>query len=94
MADPHVICALVKRRIESVAKIEAAHEGLRKMVLDLENLNAIIVQFQPDYQGEAIRPNMGVTQRYVTRLPEVWNNRSPVNWTRPSAIRPFTMGRD
>jgi hypothetical protein len=38
MADPHVITALVKRRAELAGQIEATHEALRKMVLDLENL--------------------------------------------------------
>ncbi len=40
MADPHVIAALVKRRAELAGQIEAAHEGLRKMIMDLENLDA------------------------------------------------------
>jgi hypothetical protein len=42
MADPHVISALVKRRAELAGQIEATHEALRKMVLDLENLDATI----------------------------------------------------
>jgi hypothetical protein len=37
-------------------QIEATHEALRKMVLDLENLDATIEQFDPNYQVEAIRP--------------------------------------
>jgi hypothetical protein len=56
MAGPHVITALVKRRAELAGQIEATHEALRKMVLDLENLDATIVLFDPDYQVEAIRP--------------------------------------
>ena len=55
MADPHVITALVKRRAELAGQIEATHEALRKMVLDLENLDATIQQFDPSYQVEAIR---------------------------------------
>jgi hypothetical protein len=43
MADPHVITALVKRRAELAGQIEATHEALRKMVLDLENLDATIL---------------------------------------------------
>lgn len=42
MADPHVITALVKRRAELAGQIERTHEALRKMVLDLENLDATI----------------------------------------------------
>ncbi len=68
MADTHVITALVKRRSELAGQIEAAHESLRKMVMDLENLDATIVQFQPDYQVEAIRPK-------AFRPPKDWSNR-------------------
>jgi hypothetical protein len=56
MADPHVITALVKRRAELAGQIEATHEALRKMVLDLENLDVTIQQLDPNYQVEAIRP--------------------------------------
>jgi len=68
MADPHVITALVKRRAELAGQIEATHEALRKMVLDLENLDATIQQFDPTYQVEAIRPK-------AFRPPKDWSNR-------------------
>jgi hypothetical protein len=32
------------------------HEALRNMVLDLESLDATIVQFDPDFQVETIKP--------------------------------------
>ena len=68
MADPHVITALVKRRAELAGQIEATHEALRKMVLDLENLDATIQQFDPSYHVEAIRPK-------AFRRPKDWSNR-------------------
>ena len=68
MADPHVITALVKRRAELAGGIEAAHEALRKMIMDLETLDAAILQFDPAYQVEAIRPK-------AFRPPKDWSNR-------------------
>ncbi|MFZ5671735.1 MAG: hypothetical protein ACOZAM_02100 [Pseudomonadota bacterium] len=68
MADPHVITAFVKRRAGLAGQIEATHEALRKMIMDLENLDATIQQFNPDYQVEAIRPT-------AFRPPKDWSNR-------------------
>src|SRR5437762_7568770 len=68
MADPHVITALVKRRAVLAGQIEATHEALRKMILGLENLDATIVQFDPSYHVEAIRPK-------AFRPPKDWSNR-------------------
>ena len=51
-----VLSGLVKRRAELAGDIEAAHESLRRMVLDLENLDATIVQFDPDFKVETICP--------------------------------------
>ena len=51
-----VISGLVKRRAELAGDIEKAHESLRRMVLDLENLDATILQFDPDFKVETIRP--------------------------------------
>jgi hypothetical protein len=51
-----VLNGLVKRRAELAGDIERTHEALRKMVLDLESLDAIIAQFDPDFQVETIKP--------------------------------------
>jgi hypothetical protein len=56
-----VLSGLVKRRVERT------HEALRKMVLDLESLDATILQFDPDYRVETIkaktfRPPKGLEQ--------------------------------
>ncbi len=50
-----VLNGLVKRRSELAGDIERMHETLRKMVLDLEALDATIVQFDPDYRVESIK---------------------------------------
>jgi hypothetical protein len=68
MAEPHVISALVKRRADLTGEIERTHQQLRQMVLDLENLDATILMFDPDYHVEAIRPK-------AFRPPSDWANR-------------------
>jgi hypothetical protein len=51
-----VVAGLVKRCAALAGEIEAAHESLRKMVADLENLDATIVQFDPSFRVESIKP--------------------------------------
>ncbi|MFD0985657.1 hypothetical protein [Methyloligella solikamskensis] len=68
MADPHVITALVKKRALLAGDIENAHERLRQMVQDLENLDNTLRLFDPDYQVEAIKPK-------AFRPPKDWSNR-------------------
>ena len=51
-----VLSGLVKRRAELAGDIEKTHEALRKMVLDLENIDATILQFDPDFKVETIKP--------------------------------------
>jgi hypothetical protein len=63
-----VVSGLVKRRAELAGDIEKAHESLRRMVLDLENLEATILQFEPDFRVEAIKPK-------AFRPPKDWSNR-------------------
>lgn len=67
-----VVNALVKRRAELAGDIETTHETLRKMVLDLENLDATIVQFDPDFQVETIKPK-------AFRPPKDWSNRGQMS---------------
>lgn len=63
-----VLSGLVKRRAQLAGDIEKAHECLRKMVLDLENLDATILQFDPDFRVESVRPK-------AFRPPKDWANR-------------------
>jgi len=62
------VSGLVKRRAELAGDIEKTHEALRKMVLDLENLDATILQFEPDFRVETIKPK-------AFRPPKDWSNR-------------------
>ncbi len=75
-----VINGLVRRRAALAGEIEAAHETLRKMVQDLENLDATIVQFDPDFRVEAIKPK-------GFRPPSDWSNRGQMSRIILSTLR-------
>jgi hypothetical protein len=60
---------LVKHRAELAGEIENTYAKLRQLVINLEDLDAAILQFDPDYQVEAIRPK-------AFRTPKDWSNRS------------------
>lgn len=63
-----VIAGLVKRRARLAGDIENTHEALRKLVADLESLDATILQFDPSYSVESIHPK-------AFRPPKDWSNR-------------------
>lgn len=67
-----VLNGLVKRRAQLAGDIENAHETLRKMVLDLESLDATILQFDPTYRVEAIKAK-------AFRPPKDWSNRGQMS---------------
>jgi hypothetical protein len=75
-----VLNGLVKRRAELADDIENTHEALRKMVLDLESLDATIVQFDPDFQVKTIKPK-------AFRPPKDWSNRGPTMFVRIGVLR-------
>jgi hypothetical protein len=56
MVETHVISALVKRRSELVGEIEHSQLHTRKLLEDLDHLDATIRQFDPDYRVEEIKP--------------------------------------
>src|ERR1700704_4708582 len=76
-----VLNGLVKRRAELAGDIENTPEALRKMVLDLESLDATIVQFDPDFQVETIKPK-------AFRPPRDWSNRGQMFRIILSVLRP------
>ncbi len=75
-----VISGLIKRRAQLAGDIESTHEALRKMVLDLESLDATIVQFDPDFQVESIKPK-------AFRPPKDWANRGQMSRMILSTLR-------
>jgi hypothetical protein len=76
-----VLSGLVKRRAQLAGDIENTHEALRKMVLDLEGLDGTIVQFEPDFQVETIKPE-------AFRSPKDWSNRGQMSRIILSVLRP------
>jgi hypothetical protein len=80
LVNAFVVSALVKRRAELAGDIERAHEALRKMVLDLENLDATILQFEPDFKVETIKPK-------AFRPPKDWSNRGQMSRIILSVLR-------
>ncbi len=75
-----VVSGLIKRRAELAGDIERTHDQLRKMVLDLENLDATIMQFEPDFRVETIRPK-------AFRPPKDWANRGEMTRIVLSVLR-------
>jgi hypothetical protein len=64
----YVLQGLVKRRAELAGEIEATHASLRKMIDDLEKLDSVILQFDPEHNVEGIKPK-------AFRPPEDWAHR-------------------
>jgi hypothetical protein len=76
----YVLTGLTKRRAELAGEIERTHEALRKMVTDLENLDATIHLFAPDMEVEAIKPK-------AFRPPKDWANRGEMSRVILSILR-------
>jgi len=68
----YVLTGLVKRRAEVTGEIEAIHERLKGLLVDLENLDATILQFDPTHRVEAIRPR-------AIRPPADWASRGQMS---------------
>ena len=64
----YVLTGLARRRAELAGEIEATHARLRKLVADIEHLDAAILQFDPNYELESIRPR-------AFRPPKDWAKR-------------------
>ena len=76
----YVLTGLAKRRAELTGKIEATHAQLRQMLADLESLDATILQFDPAFHVEAIRPK-------AFRPPADWANRGQMSRVVLSILR-------
>ena len=68
MPESHVVSALARKRAELSGEIECIHQNLSKLIADLENLDATLLLFDPDYPVETIEPN-------AFRPPDDWSNR-------------------
>ena len=76
----YVLTGLIKRRAELAGEIEATHARLRKMIEDLEKLDSVILQFDPQHDVEGIKPK-------AFRPPEDWAHRGEMTRTVLSILR-------
>jgi hypothetical protein len=76
----YVLTGLVKRRAELAGEIEATHARLRRMIDDLEKLDSVILQFDPQHDVEGIKPK-------AFRPPEDWAHRGEMTRTVLSILR-------
>ena len=76
----YVLTGLVRRRAELTGEIEAIHERLKKMLADLESLDATILQFDANYRVEAIRPRS-------LRPPADWSHKGEMSRSVLSILR-------
>jgi hypothetical protein len=81
--NSYVMVGLVKRRAELSGPIEEAHEDLRRMLADLESLDATILQFDPIYRVKAIKPK-------AFGPPKDWSNRGQMARVALSILRQAT----
>ncbi|MES2292985.1 MAG: hypothetical protein V4527_06790 [Pseudomonadota bacterium] len=78
-----VVMGLVKRRALLTHEIEETHQRLRQMVVDLENLDATLLQFDPNLAVETIKPR-------AFRPPENWSKRGEMMRLIVSVLRRAT----
>jgi hypothetical protein len=76
----YVLTGLVKSRAELAGQIEETHNRLRKMIEDLERPDSVILQFDPSYQVEAIKPK-------AFRPPSDWAHRGEMTKAVLSILR-------
>ena len=76
----YVLTGLVKRRAEIAGEIEVGHERLKRLIADLESLDATILQFDPSYDLEGIRAK-------AFRPPKDWANRGQMTRIVLSVLR-------
>lgn len=76
----YVLLGLTKRRAELTGEIEATHKRLRAMLADLDTIDKTIVQFDPDFQVETIKPK-------AFRPPADWAHRGEMSKISLSILR-------
>ena len=76
----YVLTGLVKRRAEMAGEIEATHDRLRKLVADLEHLDATLLMLDPTMPVESIKPK-------AFRPPKDWAHRGEMTRLALSILR-------
>jgi|SRR6185437_9871730 len=78
-----IVQGLSKRRAILTHEIEETHERLRRMIVDLENLDATLLQFDPALELETIKPR-------AFRPPKDWSKRGEMMGLIISVLRRAT----
>jgi hypothetical protein len=56
MAEPHVVTALIAKRAELAGQLEDAQAEVRRIVIDLDNVDSTLRICKPDIDLDEIRP--------------------------------------
>ncbi len=56
MAEPHVVTGLIAKRAELAGQLEHHQAEVRRLLIDLDNLDCTLRLFAPDIDLETIRP--------------------------------------
>ncbi len=56
MAELHVVTALIAKRAELAGQLDAAQAEVRRLIIDLDNLDATLRLFKPDIDLAEIKP--------------------------------------
>lgn len=56
MQNEHVLSGLIRKRAELAGQLEHAQNQVRKLIIDLDNIDAAIWIFDPDVKLDAIKP--------------------------------------
>lgn len=68
----YALAGLVRRRADLSGEIERTHTNLKRMVADLEVLDAVILQFDPTFDVESVKAR-------AFRPPADWANRGEMS---------------
>lgn len=56
MAEQHVVTALIAKRAELAGRLESAQAEVRRLIIDLDNVDATLRIFKPEVELDEIRP--------------------------------------
>jgi hypothetical protein len=70
MAEAHVVTALIAKRAELAGQLESAQAEVRRLIIDLDNVDSTLRIFKPDIDLDEIRPKP-LPPRYVAYKGEV-----------------------
>lgn len=84
MSDNPAVAVLVRKRAELAGEIERTHAELKRMIADLDKLDATIRLFDPSVEVKAIKPK-------AFRPPADWAQRGEMTRVVPDISRATTL---